>query len=496
MTITGIFGLCSEVDELSHGVFRSGIDVVEVAGTWRDYNDWLLVLSGQRGREVLTDRHFRTVLSREHEQQHRSDLISTPYGLLLWRLEATITNDLVTLLGWLGPTPPGEHILDHLASAAGRGIPVGLSQVQHLRYTVNLVDELRDLLAFRSVVQFGIEQLTVGELVALANRCLAILRSRFDLHTSWEFKTDRALDSPAVPPTANHRRFGALDVLERSAVCWEAYWVETCGRHWSEPRRMWHNWRHPDTRYRDLGRGLDALGSRDLQRVLVSALSGPCDPALPLDGDVPVEWAFPAGRYLEARARFVSGASIGDPVPQPDHLPPPLELFRMIAECELNGLGGFFGDAVASGRADRALDPMRSYYSAILQRFRDQATHRVMIEEGIPHRPESPYGLLTLFDEVCILSPTHIGSRQPTRPEVAVLVVQAMVEYATQHAVQNLLAGDAPVTETLVSQLRKLSTRLTNDLNDELPAALRGVASDDLVVSVLGVLAARHLWAP
>lgn len=471
--------------DIAHGRFRAGIDLTEVAGTWRQHIDWIEVCEGSRKPSDLTFEHFQTVVSREHESQHRADLFSTPYGLLLWRLEATITNDIATLVRRLGYPPANVRVIDQLRRVAAKLRPVGLDGIQSARQTYDLLDEVDDLDRFRTAIHHGDPSMTMGELTEIGNRCLVILRKRFDLPTTWQFRTDRRPEEPSTASVDGFRDVCAEGILERSAVCWEALWVECCAGAWTHADRLWKNWRHPSTRYRDLGPKLDGLRSRYWQPLLISSLSGPCDPALPISHDVPIEWAMPAQRYLSGLHAFVPGSTEGDPVPAPTDVPSPLEVYRMIEVSLLDGKHGFFGDETAVGNGDVARDSSRSYFAGVLQRFHDEAANRVRCETGDPERGHSKYGLVTLFDEFCVINSTIIGGHELESNEVPVLLIQLMVAYATQQAVQGLMNGDSPVTDRLLRQLRLMASRLTTDLKGKLPVHLQSASALRIVELVL-----------
>ena len=265
---------------------------------WVDFEQWLLGLAVPSGQP--TEQQLKTFISHVHEHMHRVDFQTTSFGLLMWRIDLTLTTDARYLAKWFGRPPVGVTLTDHCYEQFECLPPAAdAEEGTQRRYRYGVVEEVGRLARFRAHLWGGApEGFALAELVSEANDVLDILRNRFDLETTWKFTTARPDDDAAVsvPYVTSYglndvvRPFGARDVFERSAMIWErlSLFVYAVGgtrrvsiqERWPESVRIWLDWRLAKCLYPDLGDLNDISNLFGQKGVALFALSGPCDPSL------------------------------------------------------------------------------------------------------------------------------------------------------------------------------------------------------------------------
>ncbi|MEV6403974.1 hypothetical protein AB0M58_13650 [Streptomyces bobili] len=483
----------------SHGVYRTSSDIIEVSGRWEqllEFRHW------KNGRGLLTkptDAHLRAYFTEAHEHMHRVDVMTTAFGLLLWRIDVTITTDARALVRQFGPPPPGMPLVEHCRRTS-LGTPVGFEQVRNHLMVHRTVDELDQLVRFRAHLWSGATPgLTRSKLAAEGNEVLDILRNRFDLATRWRFTT-LAPEAPATVSVPHRRSFGTVDILERSATIWERVWAlasieERCPR----TLQWWLDWRNARTRYRDMGDLNDSVNMLAHKRLALFALSGPCDPGLSLDDDVPIEAALPAMRWASSRAAVAHPQHRLDPLENPVVGAPDTEVYEMLASATLNGRYGLFGNAERAGNGARAADPRCSYLAFVLRRFHDEFVQRTRIEAGGGSVRNVPRinPLVSLFDDVCVVHLTEVIGVDIGRRESGQLLFNLLTEYIHQELAKRNVSGELPDVARLWRRLRPMAYRLVTDFHDGLPVRtedpdeLLGLAFYSYAASTYGPGSAR-----
>ncbi|MEV4515639.1 hypothetical protein AB0K00_42645 [Dactylosporangium sp. NPDC049525] len=477
----------------SHGVYRTSSDVIEVSGTWKQ----LLELQGwMKGRGPLTkptDAHLRTYFTYIHEHMHRVDLMTTPFGLLLWRIDVTITTDARALVSHFGHPPAGTPLIEHCRRARSR-IPVGPEEVHIQVWANRTVDELERLIRFRAHVWSRAPRgFVLGELVAEGNEVLDILRARFDLPTRWRFTTSSP-NAPATVSVPYRRWFGTVDVLERSATIWERVALAAFENSWPPADQWWLDWRNAPSRYQDLGDLTDWNNLMAHRRLALDALSGPCDPALDLSADVPIEVALPATRW------GTNQAAVADPLRRLDPLAPPVPgaadavgVYEMLAGATLNGRYGLFGNAERAGDGAQATDPRRSYLAFVLRRFQDEFAQRIRIEAGLGSERQVPQlnSLVSLFDDVCVVRRTEVIGIDIGSDESGQLLLSLFIEHIHQAIAKYQVRGEALDIVWMWRRLRPMADRLVTDFKEAL-AKVSSVTNADQLFGVAVALYGKY----
>ena len=481
------------VDE-RYGVYRASSDIIEVSSSYRDWVDfeqWLLGLVVPSGQP--TEQQLKTFISHVHEHMHRVDFQTTSFGLFMWRIDLTLTTDARYLAKWFGRPPDGVTLAEYCheqfeclppATDAEEG------KQRRDRYLV--IEELERLVRFRVHLWGGAPQsFTLAELVSEANDVLDVLRKRFDLRSTWKFTTARPDDDAAVsvPYVTSYglddvvSSIGARDVFERSAMLWErlSLFVYAVGgirpvsvqERWPESVRIWFDWRLAKSLYPDLGDLNDVSNLFSQKGFALFALSGPCDPALDFEVDIPIEAALPPMRWAAARQGAVD----------PDYVSEPFEaaVYETLAAATLNGRHGLFADSLATQSAIQADDPLQSYNAFVLQRFHDEFWRRTQTDRGLPSQRIVPElnPLATLFDEFCLVKHTELHEHGPLDPQTAGgLLFQLYFEHIHQQMANHDVGKESLDLERLVRGMRPMGRRLCTDFVGSFPEKFRRALAD------------------
>ncbi|TQK49819.1 hypothetical protein FBY35_0089 [Streptomyces sp. SLBN-118] len=455
-----------------HGVYRTSSDIIEVSGTWEQLLELRKWKERRGSLKEPTDAHLRAYFTEAHEHMHRVDVMTTPFGLLLWRIDVAITIDARALVPQFGHPPVGTPLVEHCRGTS-LGVPVGLDEVRTHRMVRCTVEELDRLVRFRDYLWSGAPPgLTCAQLADEGNEVLDILRKRFDLETTWRFTTINS-DAPAAVSVPHRCSFGTVDILERSAMIWERLWVlTTVEKRWPAAVQWWLDWRNARMRYRDMGDLNDLVNMEAHKRLALFALSGPCDPALDLDANVPIEAALPTMRWDASRA------AAADPQRRSDRLESPIagtldtvQVYEMLAGATLNGRYGLFGNAERAGNGARAADPRYSYLAFVLRRFQDEFAQRSRVEAGLGSVRNVPRvnPLVSLFDDVCVVHLTEVIGVDIRKVESGHLLLSLLMEYIHQELAKHNVCGETPDAERLWLRLRPMACRLVTDFHDDLP---------------------------
>jgi hypothetical protein len=242
-------------------------------------------------------------------------------------------------------------------------------------------------------------------------------------------------------------------------------------------RQWWTDWRNPSVRYRDIGNLADLENLWAQKRLALVALSGPCDPALELASDVPLEAAFPAWRWRAGSAAAADPIRRRDPVREDPDVPitGALELHELLASASLNGRYGLFGNAERAGKGQQATDPHRSYLAFILARFHDEFGQRRLLERGMSSNREVPQvsSLVTLYDDFCVVNPTEVGGAPIEIDEAGSLLLDLFVQHLLQEFAKYDVKGEPIDFQSLWRRLSPMAQRLTEDFRASLPFELR-----------------------
>lgn len=308
-------------------------DVVIVNGSFSDYTT---NLSGGTphpsvvpGRQLFTYSDIAVtgpaamdcLVSHVHEQQHHLDLQTTSFGLLAWRVQRCITDDILAILR--EAQRAGIPFLREGASSRTGLRIVGLDGRPFLGWVTevapalksgrcridldSIVTGLRALLQFRDVL-FGGPNVTIGEAVAVGNTALRYLRMRCDLDSTWTFTTSLPEDLQCVrkvqmPWNPTGGKVDGREVLELSAFLAECLFVDLVH---GNPQMV--------TRWRTILGGVDRgwlipfgddslplQGAKNMFWLAAEySLSGPGDPALRIDGTINIECVLPQWRLVHA----------------------------------------------------------------------------------------------------------------------------------------------------------------------------------------------------
>ena len=450
-----------------YGVYRAGSDLIEVSGSSKDHTALLHWLHDQSSPPPPPEAHLRSYLSCIHEKTHRDDFTTTSFGLLMWRIDFTVTTDTRSLIQWFGRPPAGVPLLRHVETTS-LGAPHSPKEAKAHEYVYKVAGELARLLKFRALIWAGdaSKGVTLAELVDDANTVLGILRDRFGLTSTWMFTTAQP-DAPAtvsIPYVTSYglktemQAFGGREVSERHAAVWERLALllpDIAGEstsiqdRWPESVGLWSDWRLVKTLHPDLGdlNNFDNMLLRE--RLAVYALSGWCDPAIHRINDVFIEDALPAMRWRAALEQSDGGEVIVIPeISDQTTLYRALEpLYRRLARATLNGDDGVFADH----KVDEELYALRSnphvsYTAYILRQFRDKFWLRA--ESRILRAPSHP--LMTLFDDDCnIWRTAKRNNPQILDSEWETLYVDLFYEYVEQQLANHDIGREALDVEYL-----------------------------------------------
>jgi hypothetical protein len=175
----------------------------------------------------LSDQQKVMLLTRDHEVDHFDTLVGNPTGLLMWRCNETLVDDISLLMrmlsdaglrkipGWIGLldwfSEEGERFLETAFPADAEG--EGASQAKAIR---NLVEEIWTISEFSDVL-FGTKRsdITVGAFVDLANRAYSILCERWGIPRRAVWKChDREAH---VPLYQDEKLLTVTELMEASA---------------------------------------------------------------------------------------------------------------------------------------------------------------------------------------------------------------------------------------------------------------------------------------
>lgn len=444
-------------------MYRTSSDIIEVVGRWQH----LLELQNADDVSSIIDDHFKVGVSHAHEHQHRVDSMTTSFGLFLWRIDLSITIDVRYLTRKFGYPGRGVALADHCRRRIGT--PIGLDAIRDATYIYGVINDLERMASFRRKLWAGCsEDVPVSDFVAEANHVLGILRRRFDLNTQWQFTSLLPPGASAVVSVKGRQSLGAVDIFERSAAIWERVVVQLLQHRHPFLLQWWRDWRNAPLRYKDVG-GLAELDTvfMGYKRLCVSALSGPCDPALDLSTDIPIEWAFPQWRWAAGLGTFRHTLDReGDPVPLPPGFAA-VDVYGALARATLNGPHGIFADATARGQGERATDPRRSYLAFVLRRFTNEFDRRLRREsdEPVDRADIRIDSLVTLFDDFCKVSRTEVDGVPLSVDQTGELLSSILSEFAQQETAKHAVLGDSLDFEGFFQRISQIAQRLTEDFN-------------------------------
>lgn len=396
------------------GLYRRSSDIIDIFGAMDDYrqfDDWYRL----RQPGLPTAAQLRIGLTWHHEHMHRIDIMTTAFGLLLWRIDVSITIDARFLTEEFGRPPTGVP-LKRWADISPLGIPVGLEEIKRHNRINEIVRELDALLQFREHLLGPTDGLSRAALAEEANSVLAILRHRFNLSTQWRFTALEPDSSASVTVPGRHSLWG-VDVLERSATLWEAWVLRTgISSRWPEAYELWLDRRTVPNRFEDLGDLNDLTNIHTHRQLRISSLCGPCDPALDLgDDEIPIEAALPNMRWATTQPAAIHPEYRTEILPEPvAGVPTTVEVNQMLATATLNGEYGLFGNAKRAGLEALATDPTCSYLAFLLHRFQDEFWQRTRLDQNQASERELNviYHLLTRFNDNCWVHPVEVRGLQ------------------------------------------------------------------------------------
>lgn len=504
-------------------------DVVIVSGDFSDYTTTLSsgtpTPSAVPGREFYTDfviasrATLECLVSHSHERQHHLDMQTTSFGLLTWRVQRCIADDVLAVLreAQRAGTPLHREGSDgrtgiRIVGLDGRPFLDWFSEVapalKSRRSQIDLdsvENGLRSLLRFRDLL-LEAPDVTIGEAIEVANTALRYLRRRCDLDSKWTFTTalpENSKCSPMahLPDKGIERVVDGREVLELSAFLAECPDVRLA----SQDPRLVNYWR---TSLGGVSRGWlipfenDGLPSQrvvNMFRLLADyCLSGPGDPALLGDGTVNIECLLPQWRLVDALEWLHS-----DPESQPQTLllDDPIwdgpasyhNIYANLADADLNGPRGWGADALVRGGPLgylRAVDPALSFVpyrlGEYLRGFAQKASAPIGValpttgHEALFHQP-----LLEFFDD-------HVQTNRPVGVDeswTGYLYDSALIEYIATETALSLCdrgSGSQHARSLLLRYEERLATDFAQDDGEppDIRAALRAAGLPDWTVEL------------
>lgn len=344
------------------------------------------------------------LLTNTHERFHYQQVVSTPFGLLEWRVLTCIRDDVAFLvsvlersksthdqvalpiLEWMSDGGLGLVLADMRAIAAaaqGRNLA---EQKYHRRLQSSVVQTLKGaytLLVFLNAL-LGREEMTMGAFVRVANKAMQYSARRCDIECPVWSAHDLSRDS--YRPASD---LGSLEVLEAGARMTEFGLLEGLRTKRSVLEEWYSGSIHgvyaPGFNYLITNIGSSSLGVFLTEQ----ALLGPADPALRTVTNGPavvcVEDVLPAWRLerlvegmrrmvwpqqreaRQALARRTLAESVG--------LTAPEDTLRSMTEAVVNGPNGWFSNLRAAGDTQAEID--RHYRTFLISRFVAGATLRL-----------------------------------------------------------------------------------------------------------------------
>ena len=181
-------------------------------------------------------------LVRRHEYAHYRQLMSTPLGLLLWRVNNSLLSNISYVVRAVTCVRPLQKVelpidiwfrkvgLEQLSKAASEGANFNsrwpYKNVRDLRlalpYLEYVSDEISILKKFTSAILERTD-LTVGEFIEIANTSFNILQNRSNTSFDVCWSTRLPLDTPLI----SHNRFSGSEMIEASARLEERLWLNS-----------------------------------------------------------------------------------------------------------------------------------------------------------------------------------------------------------------------------------------------------------------------------
>ncbi len=193
----------------------------EVPGSHHGYSGWKFRSDVEIGLDEAIP-----LLVREHERHHYQQLMSTPVGLLTWRIMNTLTAGVLWIVRTLALTPATEGcelpITDWYFSGGREAIERNPPQ-QSNRYYRSVLEHLDEVFFEVQILErflaafLGRQSLSTHQFVSLANQALPFLERASDLHYGVRWAT-RSAEAQGYVGTEH---FSLTEIVEASARFYE-----------------------------------------------------------------------------------------------------------------------------------------------------------------------------------------------------------------------------------------------------------------------------------